>query len=88
MAVSVENTVRKVGAHLRWLLEKSGVDAEAAHVMIGVRTVDDRRKLLQHITNNFDEAVMSTATNDRMSVRVHGVLVSVGVIAPPPKQNA
>jgi hypothetical protein len=78
--ISAENTLRKIGAHLRWQLEKCGVDAEKQTFVIVVSTDDERDAIVAGFERDFDQGSMSRGT-DTHRITVHGVNISVVVQA-------
>lgn len=83
MSVAVaQNTLRKAGADLRWLLDKAGVKAETdARIVIVVETVGDRKKLIDVFDREYDPAVMDRCVG-QPAIVVHGVRIYVTVREP------
>ena len=74
-----QNTLRKAGADLRWLLDKAGVKAETdARVILVVETAADRKKVIDVFDREYDPAVMDRVVG-QPTVIVHGVRVAVAV---------
>ena len=74
-----QNTLRKLGADLRWLLDKNRVDAEKSYAIIVVETVAERDRLIAAFHTNFDAASMSRSVKSPHQVTIHGVRVAVTV---------
>jgi hypothetical protein len=83
MSVAIaQNTLRKFGADLRWLLDKAGVKAEtAARVIVVVETAEDRKKMIDVFDREYDPSVMDRSVG-QPTVIVHGVRVAVTVREP------
>ena len=74
-----QNTLRKTGADLRWLLDKAGVKAEtAARVVVVVETAEDRQKMIDVFDREYDPAVMDRCVG-QPTIVVHGVRLAVTV---------
>lgn len=80
--VSTENTLRKTGAHLRWLMERAGVNPEAAMVIVGVKDEVERSLMLSAFLRDFDPASMRRMDAMPHVVEVHGVTIGVAVRKP------
>jgi len=80
-AVTTSNTLSKVGAHLRWLIEKSGVNPEngSAIITIGVRNNEDQSRMIATLLREYDANHMQRTDTDSTYVRVHGVPIFVVV---------
>lgn len=93
---SSSNTLRKVGADLRWLMQKSGVDPErsspehpaGAVVSIAVNTTVDQSLLISTILREFDADVMHREDQNPHCVRVFGVWLCVLVKETKQKKEA
>ena len=68
----------KLGADLRWFIEKNGVDPEKAIVAIGVESEIDKSLLCAALLREHDPAVSQTFGSN--SVIVHGVRLSVVIV--------
>jgi len=81
VAISTSNTLSKVGAHLRWLLEKSGIDPEngGTVISIGVRSNEEQSRLISTLLREYDANNMQRSDTDAAFVRVHGVPIFVVV---------
>lgn len=77
VAVSMEPTLRKLGAHLRWFIEKNGVNSEDVIVSIGVKSENDRSLLISGFLREFDKDTMKRWDKAPDGVQVHGVKVFV-----------
>lgn len=73
-AVSTQNTLSKAAAHLRWLVEKSGVNPEGVFVAIVVNTDVEREKLEAQLKTEFDPATMTRGPH---RIIAHGVKIAV-----------
>jgi hypothetical protein len=78
-SVTRENTLSKVGAALRWFLEREGIDPESCVVSIGVCTSADAQKLMTAFLREFDEAMMFRRSDVPPMVIAHGVPLCVMV---------
>lgn len=76
-ATSTEKTLLKFGAHLRWLIEKSGINPETTVVTIGVKDVAEKQRLLSTIAREFDRNYMVTSPLQGDAVVIFGVPVFV-----------
>lgn len=76
-ATSTDKTLRKFGANLRWLIEKSGINPEATVVTIGVKDVAAKGRLLSTIAREFDRECMTTSVTMGDAVIIFGVPVFV-----------
>jgi hypothetical protein len=76
-AISVQNTLDKFGAHLRWLLEKSGIDPETVVISIGVQNVEDQSRMISTFLREFNPQTMVRCENGEHAgfIGVHGVPV-------------
>lgn len=81
-AVSTTNTLSKLGAHLRWQVEKSGVDPEKVDVFIVVRTKDEAALIKARFLEDFDPAAMTHNKNAPHLFCVHGVKIHFGITEP------
>lgn len=82
VAAVAQNTLRKAGADLRWLLDKAGVKAEtAARVVVVVETAEDRRKMIDVFDREYDPAVMDRCVG-QPTIVVHGVRIAVTIREP------
>lgn len=79
---STSNTLRKLGAHLRWHMEKSGVDADAATAVIVVPDETQRSRLIDSMLRDFDQSCMKADDAKPGQVMVHGVRIAVVVKEP------
>lgn len=78
VATSTQNTLRKLGANLRWFIEKSGVKPEEVYVAIVVNSKADRDKITAAFTREHDRETMTRfETPDRLAIS--GVKVTVTV---------
>ena len=77
---ATQNTLRKLGADARWLLDKNGVDAEKAYIAILVETPAERDRMMVAFQDEFDKASMTRTTS---TITVHGVKIFVTVKEPP-----
>jgi hypothetical protein len=80
---STEPTLRKLGSHLRWLMESAGIKAENSHVVIAVADEQERSLMISKLLREFDHGSMTR--HDAASVTVHGVLITI-VIQQPRKE--
>lgn len=76
-ALSTEPTLRKLGSHLRWFIEKCGVKAERVIVSIGVQTEEERSLLISGLLREFDPSCMSRNGLFAEFVELHGVRLFV-----------
>jgi hypothetical protein len=74
-------TLRKVGADLRWLLEKSGVNPEAAIVSIGVPNNADKMQMIATLKKEFEAGVMVQYPAMPHAIEIYGVKVLVVCLA-------
>lgn len=79
VAPGTVNTIRKLGAHLRWAIEKEGVDVESAAVVILVKDEVERSKMISAFLRNFDPETMAASAEHPGKIIVHGVAVIVSV---------
>ena len=77
-AVSTENTLRKVGSHLRWFMEKSGVNPEKAAVCIVVDSHAERDSIAARFAAEFVAGEMQRVASTDGAV-VAGVKIFVTV---------
>jgi hypothetical protein len=77
LAPTSRPTLCKVGADLRWLLEKSGIDAEKTLVTIGVPTKADKDRLSIVFANEFDAATMKRVNGSEYIIEVLGLNIIV-----------
>jgi hypothetical protein len=82
VAISMQNTLRKVGADLRWQLEKCGISAEKAYVVIVVETKAERDRVIEGFARDYDSAVMRHADGAPHQIIIHGVRIAVRVREP------
>lgn len=75
VANKTTSTLRKLGAHLRWFLEFNGVKAEDCQILIGVKSHEDRRAVMEGINREFDPKTMQTIGPD--VVELNGIKVYV-----------
>ena len=80
-------TFSKLGAHLRWLIEKSEIDPENAVVSIQVKTNHDQSLLISTMLREMDHSCMQHHDGYPHMVVVHGVPIWV-VVAPRKKEAA
>ena len=78
-AISAENTLRKASSHLRWLIEKAGVNPESAIVCVIVETAVDRDRLMARLADEFDAKTMTRCTASSHQVVANGVRIAVTV---------
>ena len=71
--VSTVNMLSKVGADLRWFLEREGVDPEQCVVSIGVNDEAARDQLLAALRRDFDGKTMRHFDAELAMVISHGV---------------
>ena len=92
--VSTTNTLSKLGAHLRWLAEREGVDPERCIVSVGVRGEDGLRKMTDAFARDFDAATMRHDARYPSIYVVHGVPICLvlcvddkkpSTLLPPPR---
>src|SRR6266550_4580301 len=74
---TTKNSLRKLGADVRWLVEKSGVDPEKALITIGVDTTEEQSGLISTLIIEFDATCMSRVETHPHHVKVHGVNIFV-----------
>jgi hypothetical protein len=75
---STQNTLRKLGAHLRWFIEKSGVNPEGVYVAIVVNSKADHDRITAAFAQEHDRQFMVRfETPDRIAI--NGVKVTVTV---------
>lgn len=85
-STSTEPTLRKLGSHLRWFIEKCGVDAERVIISIGVKAEQDRSLLISGLLREFDASCMKRNDHHAEFVELHGV--KLFVVIPKPRENA
>ncbi len=81
-----QNTLRKFGADLRWLVEKSGLDPERLVVSLGVKDSHDQSLMLSTFLREFDGETMMRYDAFPHMIQLNGV--TVWVIVTPPKKEA
>jgi hypothetical protein len=79
VATSTHNTLRKLGADLRWLVEKCGVAPELIHVAIVVRSQAEVDKIAAGFEREFDAASMERGDRGNKIV-VHGVRIAAVIL--------
>jgi hypothetical protein len=77
--VSTQNTTSKLGAHLRWMLEKEGVNPERVIVSLGVGSEDERNRMIVAFDRDFDRLHMKRGKDFPGLVIVHGVPIVIVV---------
>lgn len=82
VAISAENTLRKLGAHLRWFIERAGVDPEKCHVIIGVPSTIDQSLIRSEMLREFDKGTMTDNASAPTTTWVHGVPITICVTKP------
>jgi hypothetical protein len=80
-ATSTTNTMNKASAHLRWLVEKAGVNPEGVIVAFIVPTAADRDRLVGRFAEEYDAETM-TKSQHRHQVIANGVKIAVSVREP------
>jgi hypothetical protein len=75
-ATSTDNTLQKASSHLRWLVEKSGVDPERAVVCIVVDTAAERDRIDATFAREHDHRTMAK-TGKPHQVVANGVKIMV-----------
>ena len=78
-ATSSENTLNKASAHLRWLIEKAGVDPERAIVSVILEKAADRDKVEARFVDEFKAATMSRNPASPHQIVANGVRIAVTV---------
>lgn len=79
VAVSNENTLRKACAHMRWQVEKCGVDAESCAIAIVVADETAKAKIISGFLRDFDPTSMRRENDHPERIIVHGIRVGVYV---------
>lgn len=87
VTTSTQNTLRKLGADLRWLVEKSGLNPEEMIVSLGVKTAHEQSLMLTTFLREFDGATMMRYDAFPHMIQLNGVTVWV-VVSPPKKEAA
>lgn len=74
------DSLSKLGASTRWLIEKAGIKPEGDRVMfvIGVRDKNEQDKMLARINYEFDGRVMERSAEPSV-IKLHGIWFSVVV---------
>jgi hypothetical protein len=80
-ATSTTNTLNKASAHIRWLVEKAGVNPEGIIVALIVPTAADRDRLVGRLAKEYDAKTM-TKSQSRNQVIANGVKFAVTVREP------
>ena len=70
IATSTQNILRKLGAHLRWMLEKEGLKPEEVSVAICVGNETEKSLMISAFLRDFDKSSM--ARNDALPNCVRG----------------
>ena len=80
------DSLAKLGATARWLLEKAGIQPEGSDtlVCIGVRNENEKDKLIARMQYEFDARVMTRLQQSTSVMQIHGVWFSVVVAQPNP----
>lgn len=73
-------TLGKVGADMRWLLEKSGIDPESALVTITVHDDASKDRLISTFAAEFDQSQMFRDEQFPDIVVVHGIRMIVVMV--------
>ncbi len=81
VATATSNALRKLGAHLRWLLEREGVDPEQCVISLGVPDEVARSQMISALLRDFDAATMTRHDGFAEVVVVHGVPICITVSA-------
>jgi len=84
--ISREPTLSKLGADLRWLCEKSGVDPETVVVSINVKSLSDQSEMMTTFLREFNGSMMKRNDKHQHLFVLHGV--PVWVLCSPPKEKA
>lgn len=85
--LSKEPTLLKLASHLRWLVEKSGVDPEKCVFAIGAPDVLSKNRIMAQIQHEFSGGMMRYLTPSL--VEIIGCKISVHDTKPhPPKEAA
>jgi hypothetical protein len=74
---STEPTLRKMGAHIRWLMNSAGVDPEGATVVIAVRNNEEQSLMISKLLREFDGRCMTRHDKFPQTVIVHGVPITI-----------
>ena len=82
VAHSTQNTLRKLGADLRWFVEKNGVDPQKATVMLCVESLADRDKLIDGFGREYEGEVMKRWAHAPFQIMVHGIGIAIVVKEP------
>jgi len=82
VAISTTNTLRKLGAHLRVMLELEGVDPEQCVISLGVPDEVAKSQMISALLRDFDPATMRRHDEFTAIVVVHGVPICVTTSAP------
>ena len=72
-------TLAKFGAHLRWLIEQSGVNPERCTASIIVPNAEAEAKLIDVFKKNYDAKIMKRDSNHPSVIVVHGVAVVITI---------
>ena len=72
-ATSTVNMLSKLGADLRWFLEREGVDPERCVVSIGVAGEVERSRVISAMLRDFDARTMRHFDAEPAMVVAHGV---------------
>lgn len=78
--LSREPTLRKAGAHLRWLLEKSGINPERCVISIGVKDEVEKSLMISTFLRDFDGRCMTRHDSHPAYIEVLGVKLVVGIL--------
>lgn len=78
-APTSSKTLAKLGSHLRWQIEKAGVDPESVDVVILVGTDKEGEQLRASLQSEFDDGVMKRSKSAPHVIVVHGVCLQIGV---------
>jgi len=78
-AISTQNTLRKLSAHLRWQIEKCGVAPETVKVVIVVGNEIERSRMISGFLRDFDPEIMTRDDRFPGAVTLSGVPVHVAV---------
>lgn len=76
-ATSNQNVLSKFGAHLRWMVEREGIDPETVIVSIGVKGEIEKSLMISAFIRNFDGKVMRRIDEMSDCVVVHGIPIVV-----------
>lgn len=81
VATSSQNTLRKLGSHLRWMIEKEGIDAEKVRVAICVNDETEKSLMISAFLREFEKQTMTRNDLTPNCVVVHGVPIWIVIKA-------